>query len=252
MSLTHVFATMGTMASVVQRGRAIDPEILADLESEFAEWNARYSLYRPDSELSRVASGQLNMMDASARLRETYALALDWRAATGGAFTANRPDGVIDLSGVVKALAMSRAAELLVARGAEGWGINVGGDVVISGDSTWTIGIVDPADRGEFITSLVLSGSRRACATSGIAERGDHIWSVNSATEFVQATVLADDIVTADVLATAIIAGGSETLDLVCRAHPIDVVTVDTAGEVRMTPGAVRAMRAAAENELIR
>jgi thiamine biosynthesis lipoprotein len=152
-------------------------------------------------------------------------------------------------------MAMDAAANGLASAGVENWAINVGGDIVISPASgradPWSVGIVDPQDRTEFLTSVALGGDRRACATSGVSERGDHIWRARGKSEFVQATVLADDIITADALATAIIAGGTETLDLACRTWPIDVITVDVAGALRMTPGAVIAMNRASSLPLM-
>jgi thiamine biosynthesis lipoprotein len=246
---SHVFETMGTVVSASFRDGLPDSAILNEIERVFREWDDRYSLYRPETELSRLASGEVSLLDASKQLRSTYELALEWRSSTGGAFTPHRPDGVMDLSGVVKAMAMAAAANGLESAGAGNWAINVGGDIVISptsgGVDPWRVGIVDPQDRTEFLTSVALEGDRRACATSGVSERGDHIWRAHGRSDFVQATVLANDIVTADVLATAIIAGGAETLDLACRSWPIDVITVDAAGALRMTPGAVSAMNRA-------
>jgi thiamine biosynthesis lipoprotein len=246
---SHVFETMGTVVSMSFREGLPPRAVLADIEREFREWDDRYSLYRPETELSRLASGEVSLLDASPDLRSTYELALQWRSSTGGAFTPHRPDGVMDLSGIVKAMAMDAAANELASAGVNNWTINVGGDIVISPSSDpedpWIVGIVDPENRTEFLTSLALEGDRRACATSGISERGDHIWRAHGQSDFVQATVLADDIISADVLATAIIAGGVETLDLACRTWPIDVITVDGAGAVRMTPGAVSAMNRA-------
>jgi thiamine biosynthesis lipoprotein len=74
-------------------------------------------------------------------------------------------------------------------------------------------------------------------------ERGDHIWlggSVERA-ELIQVTVLADDIVTADVLATAIIAGGPTSIDALVARFGVDVLTVDRQGAMLATPG-IRAL----------
>jgi len=91
------------------------------------------------------------------------------------------------------------------------------------------------------MTAARLDAPRNACATSGSAERGDHIWTVGAApAQFIQATVLSNDIVTADVLATAIIAGGAAALDRICEKWNIDAMTVDTEGNIRMTPGFAR------------
>jgi thiamine biosynthesis lipoprotein len=49
--------------------------------------------------------------------------------------------------------------------------------------------------------------------------------------------VRAADIVTADVLATAILAGGREHLDDVTARFSIDVLTVAADGEITATPG---------------
>jgi len=48
----------------------------------FDRWERRFSLFDPRSELSRVASGELLLPEASAELRDAYALALAWRDRT--------------------------------------------------------------------------------------------------------------------------------------------------------------------------
>ncbi len=233
------FTTMGTTASLV----VPSADLVGVVESIFTSYDERFSLYRSDSELSKVASGELSLMEASEALRTTYATALEWRDATEGAFTPNRPDGVVDLNGVVKGLAIADAGAALTAAGANDWSINVGGDVLVSGAETdgspWTIGVIDPADLTAILCAVVLNEPRRAIASSGSAERGDHIWRGRSGDvpEFVQVTVVADDIVTADVLATAIVAGGGATLDFVAARFGVDVLTVNAAGEMRATPG---------------
>ena len=58
--------------------------------------------------------------------------------------------------------------------------------------------------------------------------------------------MIAPDIVTADVLATALVAGGRDYLDEATSRFPIEVLTVDRAGELLITPGMREAMHAAA------
>ena len=223
--MIHVFETMGTVVTVEP------PMHVDDVEAIFRSYDERFSLYRPDSEISRVANGSMALVDASGELREAYASALEWRSLTGAAFTPHRPDGVIDLSGIVKALALEAAAARLGDAG--DWILNAGGDVLTSGRSA-TIGIVDPFDRSQLLTSLRLGDSRRAVATSGTAERGEHIWGRG---DFIQVTVVANDIVTADVLATAIVAGGRESLAASTSGWDIDVLAVGRTGELFSTPG---------------
>jgi thiamine biosynthesis lipoprotein len=232
--MIYVFETMGTVVS-------IEPPLrVPEIEAVFAEHNARFSLYLPGSELTQIATGALLLQDASPQLLDAYARALEWRSLTAGAFTPHRPDGVIDLSGIVKGMAIEAAGLLLADRG--GWILNAGGDILTSGQAA-TVGIADPFDRTQLLTSVHLGGSRRAVATSGSAERGDHIWGGGG---FAQVTVVANDIVTADVLATAIVAGGVETLNASTSAWDIDVLAIDRAGNLFATPGFTASIAGAA------
>ncbi len=235
--MRHVFETMGTVASVEGPG-----ELMPSIEAVFEHVESRYSLYRPDSELSRIARGDLRLPDASDEIIATYTRALAWRGRTDGAFSPHRPDGILDLNGIVKAEAIERAGAILDAAGCPHWTINVGGDILAR--SAEPIGIVDAHDRRALLCSVVLSDGRRALATSGSAERGDHIWLGGSLApaHYLQVSVLADDIVTADVLATAIVAGGPSALDELTDRCDIDVLAVDRAGALVATPGFRRAL----------
>lgn len=70
--------------------------------------------------------------------------------------------------------------------------LGIGSDVVVVGSEHpgAVVGVVDPEDSGRLLASALLDG-RRAIATSGSAERGDHIWTRNGATDLRQVTVLA-------------------------------------------------------------
>jgi thiamine biosynthesis lipoprotein len=220
---------------------------LERVEAVFSDADSRYSLFRPESELSQIASGALKLSDASEELRLLYELAIGWRNATNGAFTPHRGDGVIDLSGLVKAWAIARSGEILAAHGMVSWCINAGGDVLTAGSARmrpWTVGIVDPDDRGALVASVVMTETHPAVATSGSAERGDHIWTqtAHGAGEYRQVSVLASDIITADVLATAIVAGGREAMDLATSTWPIEVLAVRRGGALEATAGVRRVL----------
>lgn len=240
------FETMGTVVSL----RGATREAYAAVRAVFADYDHHYSLYDPSSFLSQVADGSLLLADTPVEVRNVYALALDWRERTGGAFTPHRPDGVIDLSGVVKSLAIRDAGAILDAASGGGgtaadgadWMISAGGDVLTRGhyrqNTPWSVGVIDPARRDTVIGVVRLDAPRRAVATSGTAERGEHIWRRTTST-FVQATVVADDIITADVLATAIVAGDTDDLRRLTSDAEVDVVAFNANGTVWTTPSAV-------------
>jgi len=240
------FETMGTVVSV----RGASTATASTVRAVFAGYDHRYSLYDPASVLSRIAAGSLRLADSPDEVRAVYALALEWRDRTGGAFTPHRPDGVIDLSGVVKALAIRDAGAVLDAAVAPGdedpaWMLNAGGDVLVRGRhgaDPWSVGIVDP-DQRDVVVGVVRLDARRAVATSGTAERGEHVWR-RVAPTFRQATVIADDIVTADVLATAVVAGDEEDLRRITGEGTVDVLAFGVDGRVWATPGATGVVRA--------
>ncbi len=238
----HVFDTMGTTVSV-RSADLLDHDAMRSVERVFDAFDRRFSLYRPDSELSRIARGELALSRASPAARDCYADALEWGRRTDGAFTPHRPDGIVDLSGIVKADAIAAAGAVLDAAGIADWLLNAGGDILARGNHAgagWRLGIVDPSTRDALLCTVALGGSRRALATSGTAERGEHIWRHGPA-DYRQVSVVADDIVTADVLATAILAGGHRICDSVADRFDVDILTVDGEGDVTATPG----MRAA-------
>ena len=99
-------------------------------------------------------------------MRARYAEAAEWRLLTEGAFTPERPDGVLDLSGIVKGHAIREAGMSLLALGMADWCLNAGGDVLVSGspspgsgNAPWRAGIVDPADRRTLLAGFPLGGA---------------------------------------------------------------------------------------------
>lgn len=256
----RTFRSMGTVVSLTVASDTSAQTAVDELQSAvdvvgeiFTQLDLTFSLYREGSEASRLARGELTLAYASELIQEVYAEASEWRVDTHGAFTAERPDGALDLSGIVKAHAMREAALSLGALGLHDWCLNAGGDVLVNGSAgpvdsafedpnLWLAGIVDPFDRQKLLSTYRLSasaeGGMTALATSGSTERGEHIWTVGAErTEFVQVSVASPDIVTADVLATAIVAGGTRTLDQAVEKWGVEVLAVGRAGTLLATPG---------------
>lgn len=227
MSASFVFTTMGTMVSL-QAAEPLPREAEDAVLTAFVEYDERFSLWKPESEGARFARREISLAETSDAFTDVYNQAVSWRLATGGAFTPHRPDGQVDLSGIVKALAIAAAGDALEALGVPNWCLNAGGDVLTEGTqadgSPWVVGIVDPQDRQQLFSQFETRSGRRAVATSGTAERGEHVWRIGADDTFVQVTVCAEDIVTADVLATAILAGGPALITRSEELADIDVL----------------------------
>ena len=234
-----VFETMGTVVTLLT-AVPLDPTISDAVQDAFRVLDERFSLYKPESEASLVGHGRVGVRTASAVYQEMYWSAIAWSEATDRAFTPHRPDGVIDLSGVVKARGIQAAGDVLTQHGHTDWCLNAGGDVLVAGvqetGEPWIVGIVDPDDRTQMWSQFATRPGRLAVATSGIQERGEHVWRMAADDTFTQVTVAAAEIETADVLATAILAGGVTTLQLVQGKYDIDVLASAHNGRVWASP----------------
>ena len=88
----RTFGSMGTVISLAVPASAVPgtaagavlDDAAAAVERVFARLDEAFSLYRPDSEASRLARGELSVRDASAGMRDRYADALSWRLQDGG------------------------------------------------------------------------------------------------------------------------------------------------------------------------
>ena len=203
--------------------------------------NQRFSTYIPDSELSLINSGQLTIEKASATQRDIWDKAEEFKALTDGFFDARSPEGLFDPSGIVKSWAAANAVNFLQANGFRRFTLNAGGDVLLSeelADSPLTrVGISNLesiASEDSFINMVLeLDGTNfRAVATSGSSERGEHIWRKDQ--QFSQVTVVAKDLVVADVWATTLIAGGQQAIEML----PANVVALSVSddGSLKSTP----------------
>ena len=204
--------------------------------------NQRFSTYIANSELSKINSGAIALDDASSVQQQIWSQAKQWSEDTHGFFTPEAPDGSFDPSGIVKTWAAANAAGFLEANGFKQFTLNAGGDILLSSElresALTRVGLSNmesiKTDKS-FINMVVELNETelRAVATSGSSERGEHIWRKSN--EFKQATVIAKDLVTADVWATALIAGGKQAMELLPK--DIVAVTVSEDGQLVSTPG---------------
>jgi thiamine biosynthesis lipoprotein len=149
----------------------------ATVAAVLERWEETFSLFRPESELSRVNGAPARVVRVSPLFAEALETALDVAAETGGLVDPtlcgrwpdvvvsgrmlSRPPGLaLDLNGVVKALAVDEAAATL---GGPGF-VSVGGDLAVRGP-------VDVALPAGGAIRVVAGG----LATSGTSSRGEHL-----------------------------------------------------------------------------
>jgi thiamine biosynthesis lipoprotein len=212
------------------------PESAADaVFAWLREVDARFSPFKPDSEVSRLDRGELS--DLSEDLTEILDLCEHYRIATGGAFDARLPGRGLDPCAVVKGWSVQRAAELLTAAGARRFCLNAGGDVAAAG-GPWRVGVRHPEHADKLCTVLQLTDG--AVATSARYERGDHIIDGRTgrpATGLLSLTVVAPTLTEADSVATAAFAMGAEGVDWAAGQPGCEVFAVDAERRVLRTAG---------------
>ena len=171
------------MAETVDRFRAMGCDVVvaggkrATVAAVLERWEAAFSLFRSESELSRVNRSPARVLAVSPLFARTLNVALEVAAETeglvdptlcgawpnvvvNGQLLSRPPKLALDLNGVVKSLAVDEAVSTLTGPGF----VSVGGDLAVRGP-------VDVAlPRGGAIR--VVAGG---LATSGTASRGAHL-----------------------------------------------------------------------------
>ena len=212
----RVAPIMGTVISIDVRDPGIPESVVDAMLARLAEIEGRFSTYRPDSEISRIADGELAEADASAEVRFVLGMCDDLHRTTDGWFDArgHRADGRLDPSGLVKGWAVEEATRFLDEAGARNYSCNCGGDVIARGEPEagrpWRVGIRHP-DRADSV-ARVLAIRDLAVATSGTYERGDHIRDPRTGrapTGLLSVTVVGPSLTWADVYATTAFAMGT-------------------------------------------
>ncbi|MGC8634949.1 MAG: FAD:protein FMN transferase [Candidatus Limnocylindrales bacterium] len=224
-AVRRVEHVMGTAVTIDVREGRLTPADLGAVFAQLRDVDARFSPYRPDSEISRLGRGEMDEAACSPEVRHVLALCDDLRRTSGGYFDARgyRPDGRPDPTAVVKGWAVEEAAWLLVEAGARRFAINAGGDVVVRGGidagQLWRVGIRYPR-RADWVAT-VLRLRDGAVATSGAYERGAHILDPHTGRApdgLVSLTVVGPSLTYADAYATAAYAMGPDGLAWV-EAH---------------------------------
>ena len=225
--------------------------VLASATNSLHKADAIFSLYKAQSPLSRLARGETSVAECPAVVDMVWNLCEEWERRTDGWFSAFTPQHTFDPSGLVKTWAARYAADKLLEAGVNDFTLNAGGDILISEAQTdpdfWCIGISKPvsiasAEAGVLAVLDLAGTGYRAVATSGSAERGQHIWNPKGSspqTEIVQVSVIATDLVEADVWATAAFAEGLRSIERLNREPNIEALYVTSSGDLQGTDGII-------------
>lgn len=239
---------MGTVFSLDVRGGRPDAvrEAVREAVAGLRRVDEVFSTYRDDSQISRLARGELGVGECDPEVAEVLELAAEAERVSEGWFSP-RYRGRLDPTGIVKGWATERAARRLAAAGASGVSVNGGGDVQLLGapgaGRPWRVGVSDPLRPGGLAAVVSAAGADAvAVATSGTAERGDHIVDPrtgrSAVTDLVAVTVVAPRLTWADCWATAAFAMGSrEGLRWLESLPGVEGLLITAGDEVRCTGG---------------
>jgi thiamine biosynthesis lipoprotein len=207
--------------------------------AELRDIDRVFSTYHDDSDISRIARGELALTEADPRVVEVEAACRAAAIETAGLFSATW-QGTFDPTGYVKGWSVENAARrhlapLLAHETAVG--INAGGDMQLftapGADWRWNVGIADPRRPGQIIAMLEVQNG--AVATSGSAERGEHIIDPRTgepARGVVSASVVDDSLTRADLWATAAVVAGFDDRSWVARSGTRTGIVIADDGRV--------------------
>ncbi|MFH8801609.1 FAD:protein FMN transferase [Streptomyces sp. NPDC017936] len=240
---------MGTVFSFDVRGGEPGAvrEALREAVASLHRVDAVFSTYREDSQISRLARGELSVEECDPEVAEVLELGAEAERVSDGWFSTRYRGGRLDPTGIVKGWAAERAARLIAAVGVSGVSVNGGGDVQLLGvpgpDRPWRVGVSDPLRPGGLAAVVSAAGADElAVATSGTVERGAHIVDPrtgrSAVTDLVAVTVVAPSLTWADCWATAAFARGSREALVWLESLPgVEALLITAGDEVRCTAG---------------
>jgi thiamine biosynthesis lipoprotein len=237
---------MGMSISLVVPDDEIRPEDMDAVFAEFLAVDTQFSPFKRESEISRLNRGEIVERELTPRMREILTLCEYAKHKTGGYFDIIRPDGTIDLCGMVKGWAIKNASHQLADMGFANFCVAAGGDIQCHGlngeGEEWTVGIRHPFMRDEVVKVLRPVGC--GVATSGNYIRGDHVYNPHTgqfgSDNIVSLTVIGPDVMEADCYATAALAMGRGGINFIEKTPGLEAYEIDSFGTARMTSGLKR------------
>lgn len=234
MRKAQVIMGTGVTIDIPEAGKGI---VFTAAFDRLKEIDKKYSTYKKDSFLSRYIRGELKWWQKDREFTHILKACQTAQQATDGAFDA-WVSGTYDPSGYVKGWAIAEAGRTIEKQGYGAYCISIGGDILARGDKIWRIGIQDPKDKLNSLTTLNIRNA--AVATSGNYIRGQHI--INPKTKLpadglASLTVVGPDIIDADVLATAGFVLGDFAVRFIKSKPGYEAMAVHKNGHIEMTKG---------------
>lgn len=242
MKQTRIMMGMTITVEVVdEKVKESDLEKIFDY---FESVNQRFSVYKENSEISKINRGEIAEKNYSSEMKEVFALSEQTKKETNGYFDIKKPNGLIDPSGLVKGWAIYKAAQILWADGFKNFFVDAGGDIQTSGVNSkgepWTIGIRSPFNPETDIVK-VLELKDKGVATSGNYIRGNHVYNPLSKdailNDIISITVIGPNVYEADRFATAVFAMGKEGINFIENLEGFEGYAIDSKGIATMTTG---------------
>lgn len=253
----HTEFCMGTVFRFVGRTDLTEESLdlaISEAMAVLHEADEIFSLYKASSPLSKLARGECSVQECPEVVSTIWDECENWSVKTTGWFSAFTPEHTFDPSGLVKTWAAEIAAKVLEKHGISDFAMNAGGDIRLTKDIIsgipMQIGISKPItiaspDAGVLTVVNLNETEYRAVASSGTAERGEHIWNPKIggvwANQVSQVTVVSKELIASDVWATALFASGDQAISLAEKynkensANQIAVFVVKLDGDLEAT-----------------
>jgi len=234
---------MGMPVAVEITDPSAGKDIFDEVFSYFHCIDDKFSTYKEESEISKINRKELEEENWSGDMREIFALSKKTKEETNGFFDIKTPGGEYDPSGIVKGWAIWNAAKIIEKNGFHNFYVEAGGDIQTSGNNEkgmpWRVGIKSPFNKKEIVKVISVSGE--GVATSGIYERGEHIYNPktggNAPKNIVSLTVVGPNIYEADRFATAAFAMGAGGINFIENLDGLEGYMIDDKGTATMTSG---------------
>jgi thiamine biosynthesis lipoprotein len=216
-----------------------DKKLFLKIFDFFRQIDKKFSPYKPNSEVTLINKKRLTVNQASLEMRKILKLASQTHQQTHGYFDIYK-NGQLDPSGIVKGWAILEAAKLLKKSGQRNFYIEAGGDIQLSGKNRrgekWKVGIKNPFSQTEIVK--VLNLNTEGVATSGIYERGEHIYNPKDQVitgDIVSLTVVSHNIYEADRFATAAFAMGEAGISFINSQKGLEAYAIRKNGRAIFT-----------------